>query len=274
MSPSLTRDGRRLFYLVRAGGAQSFESGELWVADLASGAAPQRLLSGVHRQQYDVSPDGTRVVYVAADDSTRAPIYVAALDGRTPPRRLLRDEGLEAFFGAGDDVLYSTREGNENVIYQVSADGGGRRAVVRASNLFGVSPDGRWIATWQAALPDGLTNVVMVYPVAGGAPRMICDQCGPPPAFERGRPPSAVSWSSDGRWFYVNMYEAPYAVPLRPGEAVPTIPSSGLHTAQDAAAIPGARRVAESHAFVGLDPERYAFTRVTIQRNIYRVTLP
>src|SRR5207302_1286060 len=125
MSPSLTRDGRRLFYLVRA--------------------------------------------------------------GRTPPRRLLRDEGLEALFGAGDDVLYSTREGNENVIYQVSADGGGRRAVVRASNLFGVSPDGRWIATWQAALPDGLTNVVMVYPVAGGAPRMICAQCGPPPAFERGR---------------------------------------------------------------------------------------
>jgi hypothetical protein len=156
----------------------------------------------------------------------------------------------------------------------VSVDGSERRLVVRASDLLGVSPDGGWVSTWQAALPDGRTNVVMLYPTAGGAPRMICAQCGAPPAFERGRPPSPARWSRDGRWFYVNVYDAPYALPLRPGEAVPMIPAGGLHDAQDAAAIPGARRIAEPHAFVGLDPERYAFTRVTIQRNIYRVTLP
>jgi hypothetical protein len=274
-SPSLSADGTRLFYLVRAGGARTrFESGELWEANVASGAAPRRVLPGVLMQFYDVSDDGARVVYVASNDSTFSPLYVAAVDGRTPPRRLVRDEALEASFGAQDDVVYSAREGNHNAIYRVSADGSERRLVVRASDLLGVSPDGAWVSTWQAALPDGRTNLIMLYSTADGAPRLICAQCGPPPAFERGRPPSPAKWSRDGRWFYVNVYDAPYALPLRPGEAVPSIPATGLRSAQDAAAVAGVRRVPQPYAFVGLDPDRYAFTRVTIQRNIYRVTLP
>ena len=274
-SPSLAADGKRLFYLVRGAGARTrFESAELWEADLTSAAAPRRVLPGVLMQFYDVSDDGTRVVYVASNDSTRSPLYVATVDGRTPPRRLLRDEALEASFGARDDVFYSTREGNHNVIYRVSADGSERRLVVRASDLLGSSPDGAWISTWQASLPDGRNNAIVLYPTAGGAPRLICVQCGPPPAFERGRPPSPANWSRDGRWFYLNVYDAPYALPLRPGEAVPAIPAGGLLSGKAAAAIPGARRVPQPYAFVGLDPDRYAFTRVTIQRNIYRVTLP
>jgi hypothetical protein len=43
---------------------------------------------------------------------------------------------------------------------------------------------------------------------------------------------------------------------------------------QDVAALPGARRIAPQHVFPGPDPSRWAFTKVSIQRNIYRVTLP
>ena len=35
--PSLSVDGRKLYYLLRAGGAGSWISGELWGADLESG---------------------------------------------------------------------------------------------------------------------------------------------------------------------------------------------------------------------------------------------
>jgi hypothetical protein len=38
--------------------------------------------------------------------------------------------------------------------------------------------------------------------------------------------------------------------------------------------LPGARRIAPEHIFPGPDPSRWAFSKVTIQRNIYRVPLP
>ena len=41
--PSLSPDGKKLYYLLRAGGARSWMSGELWVADLESGQR-ERLL--------------------------------------------------------------------------------------------------------------------------------------------------------------------------------------------------------------------------------------
>ena len=67
MLPSVSRDGTKLYYLVRAGGLGSYISGELWVADLESGKR-QRLLPNFLMQTYDVSADGERVVFVAADD--------------------------------------------------------------------------------------------------------------------------------------------------------------------------------------------------------------
>ena len=52
--PSLSPDGKKLYYLLRAGGARSWMSGELWVADLESGQR-QRLLPDFLMQHYTVS---------------------------------------------------------------------------------------------------------------------------------------------------------------------------------------------------------------------------
>ena len=85
--PSVSPDGKKLYYLLRAGGARHFVSGELWVADLESGQR-QRLLPDFLMQHYTISADGQRVVFVVADEAGRSPVWLAALDGRSAPRQV------------------------------------------------------------------------------------------------------------------------------------------------------------------------------------------
>ena len=65
-----------------------------------------------------------------------------------------------------------------------------------------------------------------------------------------------------------------YAIPLRPGHVLPSLPASGLRTVQEVTALPGARLIPQEGAFVGPNPSIYAFTKFATQRNIYRVPVP
>ena len=271
MRPSISPDGKKLYYLMRSGGRDSYISGSLWVADLETGRQ-QRLVPGYLMQSYDIAADGKRVVFAAADDSTRSPLWLASLDGSTPPRRLVRSDALQAFFGVDGEVVFAGREQDKNFIYRVKEDGRELRKVVQASNVEGVSPDGKWVAVWVAgSSDDDLLNAWLVYPIDGGRPTLICGKCGPSPSFERGPWPQAVSWSRDGRFLYLDLYGSAYAIPLAPGRALPPLPAAGLRSDEEVAALPGARRIPQDKAFVGPNPSLYAFTKVSIQRNIYRV---
>ena len=56
---------------------------------------------------------------------------------------------------------------------------------------------------------------------------------------------------------------------------MPPLPASGLESKDALTALPGARLVSEeANVFPGPDPSIYAFTKVTTQRKIYRVTVP
>jgi eukaryotic-like serine/threonine-protein kinase len=264
--PTISPDGKKLYYMLRAAAVGSFTSGELWVADLESGHR-QRLLSDFLVQYYDISADGRRVVFVAAGDTARSPVWLAALNGRTAPRRLIDSGGLQAFFGADGEVIFAARENRTNSIYRVKEDGTGLRTVARASNLLGVSPDGRWVTAW---LP---TNGAVAYPLGGGAPLVICASCAQSGTFESGPWASPVSWSRDRKFLYLQFDRSWYAIPLRQGQMFPPIPPGGFDTAEEVSALPGTRRIADSAVFMGPDPSVYAFTRVATQRNLYRASL-
>jgi len=169
MLPSISPDGRKLYYLVRAGGTASYISGALWVADLESGRR-QRLVSDFLMQSYNVTADGDSVVFVASDDSTRSPLWVAALDGSSTPRRIMRNDALRAFFTSGGEVIYTASEREGIFIYSMRTDGSGVRKIFQASTLDAVSPDGKWIAV-QAATSAG--SNAMIYPRDG----RIADSC-------------------------------------------------------------------------------------------------
>jgi fatty-acid desaturase len=52
------------------------------------------------------------------------------------------------------------------------------------------------------------------------------------------------------------------------------IPASGFRTAEEIAALPGARLIREPLAITGPSPLEYAYPRYSSQRNIYRVPVP
>ena len=115
---------------------------------------------------------------------------------------------------------------------------------------------------------------MVVYPVSGGSPTLVCGACADPPNFERGWQDLYVDWTPDGKFLYLNFRGSIYAIPLRPGQALPPVPASGFRTAQEIAALPGARLIREPHAVTGPNPSVYAYPRFSTHRNIYRIPVP
>ena len=240
--------------------------------DLESGQR-QRLLPGFLMQHYTISRDGQRVVFVSANDKGRLGVWLATLDGRSAPRQLTSSDGLQAFFGAGCDVFYAAQQKEGTFIYRVKEDGSDLKKVIPTAVyfLYGISPDGKYVAAWVTGSTEETGNAVLVYPVDGGSLTMICGTCG----FRDSEFPQPVSWSPDGKLLYLALSGLPtYAVPLRPGQVLPPLPPAGIRSFEDAAALPGARAFPVPGAFAGPNPSIYAFSKVTAQRNIYRVPVP
>jgi len=266
--PKFSPDRRKLYYLLRSDiSTRSWVSGALWVIDLETGEHAQ-LLRDFRMQDYSISPDGTRLVFVEIDEAGRNPIWIAPLDERAPPRRLPGVESWRAIFGP-DGRIFFTQDGH---LFRIDADGGGRRQLrddpVRI--LYGLSADGRWAAAWTFG------KSVVVFSLADGRRIELCRVCGTVGAENRGITPPLLTWSSDGRFVFMHFAwttRETYAIPLQPGQILPPLPASGT-SAEYAATLPGAQRLSQLRAFVSDDPSVYAFMRNTSQRNIYRVRLP
>ncbi|OFW25943.1 MAG: hypothetical protein A3H97_12485 [Acidobacteria bacterium RIFCSPLOWO2_02_FULL_65_29] len=271
--PTVSPDGTKVYYLVRAGGARNFLTGGLWAADLDSGQH-QRLLPDFQMLHYTISADGQRVVFVAEDEGSRTPVWLASLSGQTTPRQLTTIDSQMAYFGASGEVAFTGVENGVFVIYRVQDDGGQWQKIISTPNLFpfGVSPDGRWVPAAEGPTPEK-RNELMVYPAGGGSPTLIC-RCYPPPNIDNGPMPPQMSWTPDGRFLYLKFAASTYAIPLQPGQMLPPIPASGFPSREAVAALPGARLISEESVFPGPDPSIYAFMKVAAQRNIYRVPVP
>ena len=265
--PTVSVDGKKLYYMLKAAAVGSFVSASLWVADVETGQR-QRLLPDFLIQNYDISADGERVVFVGAGETERSPIWLAMLDGRSTPRRLVDKDGLQAFFGEAGEVVFAAKEGGVHFLYRVNEDGSELQKVREVFNIFSASPDGQWVTGW--APPNG----VIAYSISGAADRMICEACDQPGTFESSPWAAPVSWSPDGKFVYVKFNRSTYAIPLGRGPMLPRIPPPGFRTEQEVARFPGAQRIADFPVFTGPNPSVYAFTRVSTQRNIYRVPVP
>ncbi len=262
--PSISPDGKKLYYLVRANGLRSWNQGALWVLDLESGQR-QRLFPDHHLIHYSLSADGQRMVFVTVDDQARSPVRVAPVNDLDAARQITTTNATAAFFGAPGEVLFGGAE--DLSIYRVKDVGGESQKVVPTPLIpINVSPDGQWIAVQDPRAWGAL----MVYPTRGGSPLKLCDRCAPPWGVET--MPFFLGWSPDGRVLFWSFTGATFAIPLQTGRMLPAIPPAGLQSKDDVGRLPGARLIStESGAFPGPMPAVYAFMRVTTQRNIYRV---
>lgn len=91
-------------------------------------------------------------------------------------------------------------------------------------------------------------------------------------------PPTELRWSGDMKHVFVqrrlNGLGKTYVLPLASGRLVPESIAHGFPSEQDVLKLPGARVIIASDVAPGPTADIYAFTRETVQRNLYRVPVP
>jgi len=277
--PQFSSDGKKLYYLLRSNVNRRYVSGVLWVANLETGQH-QRLLPGFILEDYRVSADGNRIVFVATVGNGASQVWLSRLDGRTAPRLLSTMDAHRsggnpnrAFFGPQGEVFFSAvgESGGSGSLYRVKEDGTGlaKTNSPPLTYVYDVSPDGKMAATWFDA-------AVQVFSIDAGEPLNISTICAAAGGEQRGIVPPCVSWSPDGAFLYLYDRSArqAYAAAIPPGRSLPVLPEGGIGSAQQATVLAGARVIHERYAFLGPHPSVYAFFRTTSQRNIYRVRVP
>ena len=265
-APKFTPDGKRLLYQVRKGAAS-----ELWVAELDSGRSEPLLpgfavgLTGPGGYgSYDVSPDGRKVVVASPDSDGTSRLWLAPLDRRSPPRQIPDIEGEQPVFGATGEVFFRGVEGTSAFLYRVKEDGGELRKAFDMSvvGLSGGSSDRSWLALGSGG--------VVIFRVDGGAPLLTAIRASS----------TTLSWSGDRKHLFVQgkgaaaTVDKAYVFPLSPGQMVPEGIVQGLPSEPELLKMPGARVIPLRNVVPGPTAETYAFTRQSVQRNLYRIPVP
>ena len=69
-------------------------------------------------------------------------------------------------------------------------------------------------------------------------------------------------------------YGRTYVLPVRRGSMLPDLPARGFRSEGEVAAVPGVQVIEHGDVAPGPTPSVYAFSRETVQRNLYRIPLP
>jgi eukaryotic-like serine/threonine-protein kinase len=267
--PAISPDARKVYYLVRGNSTDSFISGGLWSTDLQSGEK-QRVLPDFDIQNYSISPDGQRIAFV--DGRATLGIWIAPLNAQTAPHRLSTLPTFAVHFSKPGELVFGAVEKDGSLaIERIGEDGSGMQKMTDTPNgiTFDASRDGRFVIAQDSEQWGSLK----LYPRGTGAPVVVCGSCSPPQGTDP-KPPD-MNWSPDGKFLYLKFDGSTFAIPLSTGQLFPKMPDKGFQSKKEVAALPGARLVSdEPNVFPGPDPSIYAFTKVTTQRNIYRVPVP
>jgi len=260
--PKLSADGSRLYYLLRR--AASAGSVELRVMNLAT-LKSDRVMPDFAVLDYAVSRDEQEVAVTTRAADGVLEIWVAALDRRTAPRRIVQS-GDHAAFGPNRDLIFRSIEGHVNFVDKIGLDGQNR---VRLSDknvvdVIAASPDGQWVI-FGGRLKNDQFGVIAL-PVQGGEPRLLCSViCRP-------------DWSPDGTSLYlstaVESRGAIIVVALPRGRALPDFPGARLDALTHWRTLPTTRTVERLPSIPGLDASTYVETRTEERRNLFRLPLP
>ena len=270
VAPSLSSDGKSLFYLMANGQTPGYE---LRVRDLTSDKT-ESLLPGYFIQAdflikgYSVSRDGKEVAFVRKDQSGHPGIWVAPTNRRSSPARISPETAIEdsPFFLPDGDLVFRAIEGSSNFLYRMKADGTGRRKISsqRVFDAFSVSPDGRWLLAVSPGPDQDHNAQATAFAVDGSTSVPLClGYC-------------HLLWDSTAEFahlYFPALYEGTYPVPVLPATGLPKLPPAGIARIEDLAiakAAPPIPEIVES----ALSPSVYAYARQNTRRNLYRIPLP
>jgi len=256
-------DGKKLFYLARKEGSRAFNSGELWMADLESGRT-EGVLPGVLINDFDLAPDGKRVAFSSFNNEGSSRVWVAPLDRSAAPHQMASFEADMPSFGPAGDLFFRGWEGNLDFVFGLGQNDVKPRKISPnpVPDFRVVSPDGEW---WLLSAPWPTAQ-----PTRGGPAIRICDFCD-------------VGWGPGGKFFYVRLRAIgamgggkAYVIALPPGKSLPALPSGGIKSANDLKSlnVVAVIDMAGRSLFApGPNPSTYAYARMTVQRNLFRIPL-
>jgi Tol biopolymer transport system component len=270
IAPSLSSDGKRLFYLMANGQTPGLE---LRVRDL-TGDKTESLLPGYFIQAdylirgYSVSRDGKEVAFVRKDQSEHPSIWVAPTNRRSSPVRLSSEAAIEDSpnFLPDGDLIFRAIEGGSNFLYRMKADGTDRRKISnqRVFDAFSVSSDGRWLLAASPGPDQEQTVQTTAFAVDGSKSVPVClGYC-------------HLIWEATGKFTYLyfpSLYEGTYPLPVLQDTGLPKLPPAGIARIEDLANAKAGAPIPET-VDSALSPSVYAYIRQTTRRNLYRIPLP
>jgi serine/threonine protein kinase len=270
--PSLSPDGQKIYYRILKGGTSPFlGASELWVADIATGKN-EPLLGGFAVTGYNLSQDGRRIVFSSNDSDGKSRIWLAPTDRSRAPQQVPNIEGDMPYFGPPGELVLHSIEDKSSFAFRVREDGTGKQKLANGevTQLQGVSPDDQFVIGF-GIVGQGTVEGSIAFPISGGPPKRIMDAI------------CFLKWQPDGKFLYLSVATGmntalasgrTYVIPLAPGNLLPKIPRDGFRSASEIAALPGVRVIEAADMGPGSSPETYAFSRQTVQRNLYRIPLP
>ncbi len=273
--PTFSPEGDKVYYRILKGGASPFlGASELWTADLDSGRN-ESLFPGFALTGYRLSDDGRRIVFSALDSGGKSHLWLASSDRRTPPQQIPNAEGEMPDFGPAGELIFHAYEGSSAFAFRIREDGTARRKLApqQIVELNGVSPDRHWVIG-RAAIPGDKSNSAIqtyAFPIGGGPPILIFgENC-------------ILRWQLSEKLLYFSIFTGmqsagaagrTYILPLPPGKMFPNIPPGGFQSEAEIATLPGARLIDAADVAPGPTSDVYAFSRQTVQRNLYRIPIP
>jgi eukaryotic-like serine/threonine-protein kinase len=262
---TFSADGKELFYLKAT--AQEAQT-ELWKLNLATGRS-ERVVPGYdveyafNGRGYAVSPDGQRVAFVKRDAHGVSHLWIASTDHLSSPAQLPSTENEDSpWFLSNGELIYRAAEGAQNYLYTRKTDGSPRSKLVGSPilQMDSISPDGRWAVV---AVPKGSDREHPVTLVAraihGDAEVPICKIL------------CIGSWSLDGKYFLLYAGKA-RLLELKKDTGLPDFPKEGISNIAELSGLSKAVDLPEAIDSM-LTPGDYAYRRVNVRRNIFRIPL-
>ena len=222
------------------------------------------MLPGMAITSYDVSPDGSEIVFAAIEADKETKIWHTRADRREPPRQIASMQAFGPVFGAGRSVYFRGVEGGASYIFRTDLATGATEKfrpepVVNSHRT--ISPDRKWVVVTTPfegrAGPDRRRRIR-----CRAAIRSSCaSRC-------------FVSWSRDASTIYFTVAaemgsSKSLAVPLRRGQMFPQLPPGGFTTLGGAGIAWGSGDRA-TVVYPGTTAGVYAYVVQTAHRNLYR----
>jgi eukaryotic-like serine/threonine-protein kinase len=265
-TPVFSDDDKIIYYLLRQ---RDGSGAELWRTMVDSGKS-EAVFPGVSVASFNISGDDKQVVYTTTSANGLSELWRAPLDRSSPAIKLSVSGALWPKFGEQGKILFQRAEEGANYLEQIDSDGTHLSKILPypISDFQSISPSRKWVILAAKKSADNHQGILAVS-LKDGTQRSLCvDYCAP-------------RWSPDGKYLFVPVEYASrtgpgrtLAIPLGSRETLPLFPEEGIPPRAEASVVPRSRSVPRGVLVPGRDPDHYAWINATVQRNLYRISLP